>query len=99
MRMHFQPRDGDEAAAVPAAVLPGRLHRQRVLPGRPSRPRPGRRRSVSEELGLMHHACGDMSNNESFLFSWFGQLHDDDDWVDADGCNDVFPETKFNEKQ
>ena len=33
------------------------------------------------------------------LFSRFRQLHDDDDWVDADGRNDVFPETKFNEKQ
>ena len=33
------------------------------------------------------------------FFSRFRQLHDDDDWVDADGRNDVFPETKFNEKQ
>ena len=33
------------------------------------------------------------------IFSWFRQFHDDDDWVDADGCYDVFPETKFNEKQ
>ena len=33
------------------------------------------------------------------LFIRFRQLYDDDDWVDADGRNDVFPETKFNEKQ
>ena len=33
------------------------------------------------------------------LFIRFRQLYDDDDWVDADGCYDVFPETKFNEKQ
>ena len=33
------------------------------------------------------------------IFSWFRQFHDDDDWVDANGGYDVFPETKFNEKQ